>query len=321
MARSQRYHYPGQFYHVMLKGNGGQDIFFSDTDRYLMFFLLQEGVEKYEHRIHAFCFMTNHIHLLIQVGEVSLSKIIQNLASRYSRKINRRSDKLGHLFRGRFKSILVEEQSYFIRLLHYIHRNPVEANIVATPEDYTWSSHNSYLNRNKISWLTVDYGLSKFGLTRKAAVLMYSTYLLNKETPEEIYKLRTQLQDGDILGTDNFIQSVRNKITTKTDKQLSLKAILNATCAVLSITEDLILSKSQSDKACYARGLISIIAKETHKFQMDEIGQLLKRDATTISSLISRFSLKHLNSQETKLILTEITQKAAASSPLQLSAF
>ena len=120
MARSKRYYYPVAFYHVMLRVNHAQDIFFSDVDRYNMCFLLQEGRERYGHRIHAFCFMRNHIHLLIQVGETSLSKIIQNLAFRHTRKINHRMNRLGRLYQGRFKSVLIEEESYFLRLLRYI---------------------------------------------------------------------------------------------------------------------------------------------------------------------------------------------------------
>ncbi len=136
MARPKRYHIPGSFYHVMLRGNDGQNIFFSDSDRCVMCLLLQEGKERYGHWIHAFCFMRNHIHLLIQVGEIPLSKIMQNVAFRYAQRINRKTKKIGHLFQGRFKAILIEERSYFIKLLRYIHLNPVRAKIVNSPENY-----------------------------------------------------------------------------------------------------------------------------------------------------------------------------------------
>jgi REP element-mobilizing transposase RayT len=100
MARLKRYHLPGALYHVMLRGNDGQDIFFSKSDMYNLCLLIQEGTERYGHRIHAFCFMKNHIHLLVQVAEISLSKIVHNLAFRYSQKINRKNKKIGHLFQG-----------------------------------------------------------------------------------------------------------------------------------------------------------------------------------------------------------------------------
>ena len=80
MARRPRVHIPGGVYHVMLRGNGGQGIFFLDEDRYRWYLLMEEGVERYGHRIHGFCLMTNHVHLAVQVGAIPLSKIIQNLS-------------------------------------------------------------------------------------------------------------------------------------------------------------------------------------------------------------------------------------------------
>jgi len=98
MARKPRVHYPTALYHVILRGNGGQEIFLSQEDRFRFYLLLQEGVERYGHRIHAFCLMTNHIHLAIQVGDIALARIIQNISFRYTRWVNWRQSRTGHLF-------------------------------------------------------------------------------------------------------------------------------------------------------------------------------------------------------------------------------
>ncbi len=100
MARKPRLHFPGAFYHVMLHGKGGQDTFLSDADRVRFSLLLQEGVERYKHRIHSFCLMDNHVHLVIQVGEVSLSPIMQNVSFRFTRYFNTQQKKVDHLFQG-----------------------------------------------------------------------------------------------------------------------------------------------------------------------------------------------------------------------------
>ena len=89
MARKPRIHYPGALYHVMLRGNGGEDIFFEDGDRRHFLGLVEEGVVRYRHRIHAFCLMANHVHFAVQVGDVALSKITQNLSFRYTGWINK----------------------------------------------------------------------------------------------------------------------------------------------------------------------------------------------------------------------------------------
>ncbi|MBU0675034.1 MAG: transposase, partial [Proteobacteria bacterium] len=112
MARKPRIHYPGAFYHVMLRGNGGQNIFYSTADRSRFCLLMQEGVERYRHRIHAYCLMSNHVHLIIEVGTIPLSRIIQNLSFRYTRYINTKKKRIGHLFQGRYKSLLIDGDSY-----------------------------------------------------------------------------------------------------------------------------------------------------------------------------------------------------------------
>jgi REP-associated tyrosine transposase len=145
----------------MLRGNGGQPIFFADADRYRLYLLLQEGVERYGHRIHAFCLMSNHLHLAMQVAEVSLSKILQNLSFRYTRWVNRQQGRMGHLFQGRYKALLVDADSYLLELVRYIHLNPVRAGLVDEPSAYPWSGHWAYLGEEILPWLTTEWVLEQ----------------------------------------------------------------------------------------------------------------------------------------------------------------
>ncbi|HDZ62059.1 MAG TPA: transposase, partial [Nitrospirae bacterium] len=124
MARKSRLHYIGAVYHVMVRGNGGQDIFADDEYRCRFHLLLQEGVEKFGHRIHAFCLMGNHVHLAVQVGEKPLSRIMQHLCFRYTQWVNSRQKRVGHLFQGRYKAIVVDADAYLVELVRYIHLNP-----------------------------------------------------------------------------------------------------------------------------------------------------------------------------------------------------
>ncbi len=204
MARRKRYHSTGCFYHVILKGNHGGDIFFSDRDRYSMLYLMQEGIERFGHQIHAYCFMDNHVHLIIQVGEISLSKIMQNITFRYSQKINRRNKTVGHLFQGRFKAILVQDEKYFKQLLRYIHRNPVRAGMTNFPGEYLWSSHNVFLDRSKIAWLNCAFALSQFSEDRGEAIALYSAYVHEIESPEVLDILRNNSKMGRYLAMRTF---------------------------------------------------------------------------------------------------------------------
>ena len=98
MPRKHRIHYPGALYHVILRGNAGYPLFLDDSGREHFYDLVGQGVERFGHRLHAFCLMTNHVHLLIQVGEIPLTRVIHNLTLRYTAWLNRRHNRIGHLF-------------------------------------------------------------------------------------------------------------------------------------------------------------------------------------------------------------------------------
>lgn len=316
MARLKRYHTLGAFYHVMLRGNNGQDIFVSQADRYSLCFLIQEGVERYGHRVHAFCFMNNHIHLLIQVAEIPLSKIMHNLAFRYCQRMNRKNKKVGHLFQGRFKAVLIEDGKYFKRLLRYIHLNPVRANIVTVPENYRWSSHNAYLGMNMITWLTADYGLLKFGRTIEEARAWYTAFLSKVETPEELEELRSNFKDGQVLGEDSFLDEIRSKNDMLNERKLNLEHIVEAVCQQLQVDKELMFSSSKSELASFARGIVSNIAKK-ERISLEKVASMMNRDGSTISSLITRFSQRFANCTETTDLIETTTKKAKQIAELQ----
>ena len=130
MSRKPRLYFPGALYHVLLRGNGGQAIFFEHTDYHHFYKLLAEGHARFDHRIHGFCLMNNHVHLAIQTGSQPLSPIMQNVSFRYTRWINKWQKRVGHLFQGRYKALLVDQERYLLALIRYIHLNPIRAGIV-----------------------------------------------------------------------------------------------------------------------------------------------------------------------------------------------
>lgn len=180
MARQPRIHLPGGLYHVTMRGNNKQIIFFAQEDRAYFLELLGEGINRFGHRIHAFCLMTNHVHLAIQVADVELSKIIQNVAFRYARFINQRYQRVGHLFQGRYHATMVGADRYFLELVRYIHLNPVRANLVSHPIAYEWSSHVFYLGQAHLPWLTTNMALREFGTRRTRAIERFSQFIVDR---------------------------------------------------------------------------------------------------------------------------------------------
>lgn len=147
MSRKPRIHAESAVYHVILRGNARQEIFSDDRDQFRFYDILHKSYERFRYRIVSFCLMSNHIHLAVQVGEVPLSRIIQNVAQRYTQWFNWRHQKCGHLFQGRYKAIMVDADSYLSELAAYLHLNPVRARIVQRPEQYLWSSQRVYLGK------------------------------------------------------------------------------------------------------------------------------------------------------------------------------
>jgi putative transposase len=169
MARKPRIHFPGAIYHIILRGNAKQEIFFDEGDRHRFLVLLKDGIERYKFCLHGYCLMTNHLHLVIQVSEITLSRIMQNLSLRYTKWINWRHDRIGHLFHGRYKAIIVDADNYLSQLVAYLHLNPVRASMSENPADYPWSSHRAYLGLEQSPCLTTELVLSHFSPGKEIA--------------------------------------------------------------------------------------------------------------------------------------------------------
>ncbi len=156
MSRPQRIQYENAFYHVMNRGRGRQIIFHSDEYYSAFIQTLKEAYERFDAIIHAYCLMGNHYHMLIETPRANLDRVMRHINGVYTQRYNRLKKTDGPLFRGRYKAILVEKDSYLLQLSRYIHRNPVDMKqpIVETLESYRWSSYPAYINRAKAEpWL------------------------------------------------------------------------------------------------------------------------------------------------------------------------
>ena len=176
MPRKPRLHVPGGFFHVILRGNGRSNIFFAREDRSIWESLIADAVQRYGHRIHAYCWMTNHTHMAIQSGPEPLAQFIAYIAGNYARRMNIRMQRTGHLFERRYRAFLVQEDTYLLELVRYIHMNPVRAGLVDRCGDYEWSSHRAYLDSGRPEWLTVDYVLQMFGQSGECAQRNFSEF-------------------------------------------------------------------------------------------------------------------------------------------------
>jgi len=211
MSRPLRIQYPDAWYHIMNRGRRGDEIF-EDKDDYTAFItLLKELVENYNVKISAYSLMPNHYHLLVQTPDGNISRSIRHLNGVYTQRFNRTHHYDGQLFRGRYKSILVEGDSYLLELVRYIHRNPLEAGLMENLQKYPWSGHKGYLsNAKKWDWLYKDYILSFFGGNKPECIRRYRQFV-SKETPQEINKILSKKKLPSIMGDKSFIENVKER--------------------------------------------------------------------------------------------------------------
>ncbi|MEO5896400.1 MAG: transposase [Vicinamibacterales bacterium] len=164
MARKTRFQLPGVLRHVMARGNGKMPIFLDDQDYRRFVFLLGDVVEEFEIECWNYCVMPNHYHATIRPRHANISIAMRKLNSRYAQWWNRRHERVGHAFQGRFKDQIVQEDSYALALSRYVARNPLRAGLVERPEDWRWSSYGSTAGIETVpSFLSVSSTLRMFG--------------------------------------------------------------------------------------------------------------------------------------------------------------
>ena len=211
MVRPLRIQYPDAWYHVMNRGRRGEQIFLEEMDYKTFIELLMESRNLWNLKIAAYCHMPNHYHLLVQTPDANLSRCMRHINGVYTQRFNRLHQCDGQLFRGRYMAILVDADSYLLQLVRYIHRNPLRAGIVTELSPYEWSSHRGYLSKAKSwDWLHKDFILSMLSEDTSKWRRLYREFVA-KEDSEEISRVFEGKKLPSILGSEDFIDSVRDQ--------------------------------------------------------------------------------------------------------------
>jgi len=192
MSRPWRIEYKGALYHLLSRGNERGDIFVDEKDRSSFLDAVGEMSERFVIDVFAYVLMDNHYHLLVRTRRANLKKAMQWFGTTYTQRFNRRDFRSGHLFQGRYKSIIIENYAYLFQLSCYIHRNPLRAGIVNRLSGYRWSSYNVYAYGRKFpEWLSTGLILSQFVGRRRTAigaiVRKFKSMGLKKNVSSKIY--------------------------------------------------------------------------------------------------------------------------------------
>ena len=178
MARPLRIEYAGALYHLTSRGDRREDIYLDDIDRVIFLEVLAGVCERFCWVCHAYCLMSNHYHLLIETRESTLSQGMRQLNGVFTQRSNHRHHRVGHVFQGRYKAILVQKESYLLELARYVVLNPVRAGMVRSAKDWPWSNYRSTAGWDDApEWLNTDWLLSAFGAKRKPAMEAYRKFV------------------------------------------------------------------------------------------------------------------------------------------------
>lgn len=214
IARPLRIEFAGAIYHITSRGDRREAIYDDDEDREVFLAVLAEVVERYNWICHAYCLMTNHYHLVIETVDGNLSQGMRHLNGVYTQASNRRHNRKGHLFQGRFKGILVDKDSYLLELSRYVVLNPVRAKMVASPEQWPWGSFPAMIGEVPVpKCLAIDGLLSQFAKTRGWARRRYRQFVLEGVGQDLWEGLRQQIY----LGNEEFVARMQAKVQIEGD--------------------------------------------------------------------------------------------------------
>jgi len=304
VSRLPRLDFPGQFYHVIVRGVNKYAIFRTGSDKSDFLGRLAQNLTSTGSLCYAWALMTNHLHLLILSGTTGLASLMHPVMTGYVGAFNRRYGRVGHLVQNRFKAILCDSDVYFQELIRYIHLNPVRAGIIKTLNELThfpWTGHSALMDKTRLPWQAVDPVLTHFGATAGAARAAYCAYLnegwtQGHRTEFEGGGLKRSLRalgllpnkkerfayDSRILGDGAFVE----KILAQADKReqdrsdfrsrrLSIETLERLASSTTAIESFLLRTNDRSQAVAKARALFVYAATEWCDYRSADIARRL----------------------------------------------
>lgn len=310
MARPLRIKYERAWYHVMNRGAAKKPIFHNAEQRQIFLEVLYNAHLKFKIEIHAYCLMTNHYHLLVHTPLANLSEAMRYINSIYAQQFNKLNDIDGPLFRGRFKSLLVDSDEYLLHLSRYIHLNPVSAKICEHVSDYPWSSFHHYMNENGTSWINVSEILSRFNGNSRAQREQYKLFVENIQI-ESSMNFLGDIDELPVIGSKNFIEKIKNEIPIKINQEIpeqrrllklyipEIEDVINVVSCFYQVSREAI-TVGQRGKFNKPRAVAIYLSILLCQKSYTKIAEELGVSRTAISSCLSKFNNSLLSNEQLK---------------------
>ena len=279
---------PGILYHVIVRGNHRQKTFQNDGDYQAYLERLVRYRRQFGVTVYAYCLMSNHVHLLVEIGSQPLSRFMQGLQQSYTQYFNRKHHKVGHLFQGRYKAIICDKDQYLLSLVRYIHLNPIRANIVEKLDEYSYSGHRHYLAGRASAVLDPEKVLDMLG--GRAG---YRRFVLDglKEGHREDYY---QVEDQRFLGAEEFSHKVKIKVNEAEipRRKKPLSVVFRNIARAVKVEMEVLEGADRGWEISQTRALVGYVLIRRLGYKLKDVAKCLGRDVATVSSLVSRFAVR-----------------------------
>jgi hypothetical protein len=258
-----------------------------------------------------------HIHLVVQVADIPLSRIMQCLSLKYTRWINYTRRRTGHLFQGRYKAIMLDADAYLLELVRYIHLNPVRAGMAEYPEDYPWSGHNAYLGKETLPWMTTEWVLALFSGKSDMAGQNYQQYLIDGISEGRRNEFHSGTCEGRILGDDCFADEALTKANQRRQREWHLDELIDAVCRRYGITVRELKAPGKMRPFSEARAIAAILVQESSHHTLTELGKALQRDLTALGKSAQRMTRQAMTDARLMKLIEELRTEIQGTSESQ----
>jgi REP element-mobilizing transposase RayT len=310
MPRPPRLDTAGTVTHVTARGNEKRPLWRDDADRERYLDLLGEACARNGARCLAFCLMPNHVHLALQSGASPVSRVVHDVHSRYAQYFNRRYDRSGHLFQGRFHGVVVDRDAYLLEVVRYIHRNPVKARLALGPEEYPWSSHRHYLGAAP-SWLATGEVLGLLAGSRPKARRLFQEFVAGTASGRydpEAARL------GAAFGDDDFVRTAlaRAGKGDLVQRLLTVESVVEAVAAREGTTLAELSGPRRLRSLSRVRSLCALLGREVARIPLASTARLFRRDPSTISRDVAQYELRRAGDPEEARRYEELRRQLTA---------
>lgn len=308
MVRPLRLEYAGAFYHVFNRGNR-REITFRDEQDYKFFqMVLIDSAQRCNVHLFAWCLMPNHFHLVLRTPEANVSVFMRRLMTRYAMRFNRRHGLVGHVFQGRYKAVVCEEEAYFLQLIRYVHQNPLgkgKRPLVSRLDLWPWSSHPAYCAAKNLPGTNVMEGLKRFGARPSEAVKNYLQFIGQLDASVD-----ERFESNGIYGSDLFIEEAKVKGEEgvrgcQRALAFGIRAIdlVGRAEKIFGLQPGALAGASSNQNLNRIRKCIAFIGRKQLRLEATALGRAMGRGVAAISRMVARVERKGGVESEVQILI------------------